>query len=114
VQSILRAAFVMALAILLDIAIPRVAVAQSYPVIRVGQEVNPLGTNPTGPGGAIVVGNRLWTGDQVLGFVRCDPLDPLNTNLVSTGHVAPNPLTVSAGVAKAGQIVIDPLLSNAA
>jgi len=55
--------------------------AQSFPVIHAGQEINPLGTNPTGPGGAIFVGNRMWIGDAVFGLVRCDPLDPQNQEL---------------------------------
>jgi hypothetical protein len=114
VKSILRAALVVALAILIDGSIPGIAAAQSFPVIRAGQEVNPLGTNPTGPGGAIVVGNRLWIGDAVLGLVRCDPLDPLNTDPLHSGFIAPNPVTASPSVGKAGQMVIDPLLSNAA
>lgn len=88
--------------------------AQGVPVIRAGQEVHPLGSNPTGPGGAVFVGNRMWIGDAVFGFVRCDPIDPLNNDPLNTGVIAPNPLTQAPGVVKAGQIALDTFRTNAA
>ena len=89
------------------------AAAQAFPNIRAGSEVNPLGSNPSGPAGAVFIGNRMWIGDQVFGLVRCDPLDPANTDPLTSGFIAPVPASSAPGIVKGGQLVLDPFLTTA-
>jgi len=97
----------------LTIAISVHAAAQSFPNIRAGNEVNPLGSNPSGPAAAVFIGNRMWIGDQVFGLVRCDPLDPANPDPLTSGFIAPVPASSAPGVGKGGQLVLDPILTTA-
>ena len=76
------------------------AAAQAFPNIRAGSEVNPLGSNPTGPAGAVFIGGRMWIGDQVFGLVRCDPLNPVNTDPLTSGFVAPVPASSAPASAR--------------
>jgi hypothetical protein len=55
----------------------------------------------TGPGGGVIIGSNVWVADGRLGFVRMEPIDPLNPN----GMLRPS--TESIPVSVGGQVCTD-------